>query len=36
MVVKEYIAGESSAFEVAAKYKLSNADILLRWVSVYK
>ena len=35
MVVEEYIAGGISAFELAAKYKLSGADVLLRWVSLY-
>ena len=34
-VVEEYIAGGISAFELAAKYKLSSADVLLRWVSLY-
>lgn len=35
IVVEEYLAGCMSAFEIAAKYKLSSADILLRWVSLY-
>lgn len=35
MVVEEYIIGAGSASELAAKYKISNADILLRWVEMY-
>ena len=35
MVVEEYISGGISAFDLAAKYKISNADILLHWVSLY-
>lgn len=34
-VVEAYISGDGSAFELAAKYKLSNADVLLRWVKMY-
>lgn len=35
MVVEEYLCGKGSAFDLAAKYKISTADVLLRWVSVY-
>jgi transposase-like protein len=35
MVVEEYTIGAGSAFDLAAKYKISNADILLRWVEMY-
>jgi len=35
MVVEEFISGKASACELAAKYQLSTADILLRWVSLY-
>jgi len=35
MVVEEYISGIASASSLAAKYKLCNADILLRWVALY-
>lgn len=34
-IVEEYIEGVASACVLAAKYKLSNADILLRWVKLY-
>lgn len=35
MVAEEYIIGAGSDFELAAKYKICNADILLRWVEMY-
>ena len=35
MVVEEYIAGIASATDLAAKYKISNASILLKWVKLY-
>ena len=35
MVVKQYLDGVSSAVDLAAKYKISGADILLRWVKLY-
>ena len=35
MVVEEYLAGGTSACELAAKYQLSTADVLLRWISMY-
>jgi transposase-like protein len=35
MVVEEYLDGDGSAVNLAAKYKISNADILLRWVRLY-
>ena len=35
MVVEEYLAGEASALELVAKYKISNESILLKWVSLY-
>lgn len=35
MVVEEYIRGESSASALVAKYKISNADVLLRWIVLY-
>jgi transposase-like protein len=35
MVVEEYISGVASASSLAAKYKLCNADILLRWTALY-
>jgi len=35
MVVEEYLNGAGSAFNLAAKYKISAADILLRWVKLY-
>lgn len=35
-VVEEYLSGVGSAVELAAKYKISTADILLRWVNAYK
>ena len=35
MVVEEYLNGARSAVDIAAKYIISNADILLRWVSLY-
>ena len=34
-VVEEYIAGTASATELAAKYKISNESLLLRWVGLY-
>lgn len=34
-VVEDFINGEGSASTLAAKYKLSNADVLLRWVKLY-
>ena len=33
MVVEQYLDGVSSAVDLAAKYKISSADILLRWSS---
>ena len=33
--VEAYLKGEGSAFEIAAKYKISTADILLKWVKLY-
>ena len=35
MVVEQYLDGFSSAVDLAAKYKISSADILLRWVRLY-
>ena len=35
MVVEAYLSGGGSAFDIAAKYKLGNADVLLRWVKLY-
>lgn len=35
MLVEEYIKGVDSASNLAAKYQLSNSDILLRWVKLY-
>ena len=35
MVVEEYIAGMASATNLAAKYKISTASILLKWVKLY-
>lgn len=35
-VVKEYLSGNGSSVELAAKYKISTADVLLRWVRAYK
>lgn len=35
MVVEEYIAGMASATDLATKYKISNASILLKWVKLY-
>lgn len=35
MVVEEYTKTEISASELAAKYQISNADVLLRWFSLY-
>lgn len=35
MVVEEYINGTDSAYNLAAKYRISNADVLLRWVKMY-
>ena len=35
MVVEEYLEGNTSASELAAKYKISSSDVLLRWVSLY-
>ena len=34
-VVEEYLDGAGSAVDLAAKYKISTADILLRWVKLY-
>ena len=34
-VVEAYLHGEGSAFELAAKHKISTADILLNWVRLY-
>ncbi len=34
-VIEEYLAGKGSSDELAAKYRISNADILLRWVELY-
>ena len=34
-VVEEYLNGKGSSFDLAAKYNLCNADILLRWVKLY-
>lgn len=34
-VVEEYLDGAGSAVDLAAKYKISAADILLRWVKLY-
>ena len=35
MVVEEYINGIDSAYNLAAKHRISNADVLLRWVKLY-
>lgn len=35
MVVEEYLCGKDSAVDLAAKHKISNADVLLRWISLY-
>ena len=35
IVVEEYIDGVGSAFDLAVKYKISNADILLHWFKLY-
>ena len=35
MVVEEYLSGKGSAVELAAKHKISTADVLLHWVSLY-
>ena len=35
MLAEEYIKGVDSASNLAAKYQLSNADVLLRWVKLY-
>lgn len=35
MVVEAYINGAGSSFDIAAKYKIGNADVLLRWVKLY-
>ena len=35
MVVEEYINGLGSLFELTAKYQLSNATLLSRWISIY-
>ena len=35
MVAEEFIRGDISATDLAAKYKISTADVLLRWVSLY-
>ena len=35
MVVEEYLSGKGSAVDLAAKHKISTADVLLHWVSLY-
>ena len=35
MVVEEYISGIASATDLAAKYKISNESVLLKWVGLY-
>lgn len=35
MVVEEYLSGKGSAVDLAARYKISTADVLLHWVSLY-
>lgn len=35
MVVEQYLNSVSSSYDIAAKYKLSNADVLLSWVRLY-
>ena len=35
MVVEELLTGNFSACELAAKYQISTADVLLRWVKLY-
>ena len=35
MVVQDYLNGIASADRLAAKYKIRNSDILLRWVELY-
>ena len=35
MMVEEYLCGKGSAVDLAAKHKISTADVLLRWVSLY-
>ena len=35
MVVDEYLSGKGSAVDLAAKHKISTADVLLHWVSLY-
>lgn len=35
MVVEELLGTGASACELAAKYQISTADVLLRWVSLY-
>lgn len=34
-VVEQYLNGAGSAVDLCAKYKISGADILLRWVKLY-
>jgi transposase-like protein len=34
-VVEEYIDGKASACELTAKYQLSNASVLIKWVKLY-
>ena len=34
-VVEEYLKGNLSASELAAKYKISSSDVLLHWISLY-
>lgn len=34
-VVEEFISGSNSASNLAAKYRLGNADVLLRWAKLY-
>ena len=35
MVVEAYLGGKGSAVDLAAKYRISTANILLRWVFAY-
>ena len=35
IVVEEYLSGKGSAVGLAAKHKISTADVLLHWVSLY-
>ena len=35
MVVEDYLCGKGSAADLAAKHKISNADVLLHWISLY-